>query len=100
MIDLTDADIDLLMHGLDAIEKGAAQSDAMATLLGGLMARGDDRLLSLIEAEREKQMVSKREARRIKREDSAILKAKLIAFRRERNRQDFGVEIENKKPPP
>jgi hypothetical protein len=88
-IDLSDADIDLIFEGIDAIEKNSKTGMAISSMMAGMLLGKNPEARSAFESEQQARDRAELAAIRAKVEDGALLKAKLIAFRRSRNAKDF-----------
>lgn len=88
---LTRDDIDLLMKGLDAIERSQQAEDAMSLLFAGALApKGQEReVVEKVSAEREAGWPS----RRLMQERVVLLKAKLIQMRDATDVREFYDEL-------
>lgn len=103
MSDLTHADIDLLMDGLESIEKAAQSADAMGSIMTSMfssMAFKDDPI-AMEKAKREDDLRREKErlSRRRKQEDVFILRAKLVTIRRELDSEVAGRIIDEAQRP-
>lgn len=78
---LNDQDIELLMQGLDAIEKSESMSGLMGEMLGTMMARGDKDFLSKIDEDRRMAEFRRKQEKQLRREQVIMLKAKLVHIR-------------------
>lgn len=80
-------DIDLLMEGLESIEKAHAAGEALAGVMGsmitGMATNGDTKAMEDYEQKRERERMKKAAERRRKQEDVFLLRAKLVGIRRE-----------------
>lgn len=84
--ELTHTDIDLLMEGLESIEKAAAATEGMTmmmgTVLGSLAMKDDPEGMEKYKREQQVARDKQRAERRRKQEDVYLLRAKLVQVRR------------------
>lgn len=70
-------EVEMLLQGLDAVERAESTSDVMGDMLVAMVARGDKEQEAKLQAEREERMRLKASARRERRMRINILKGKL-----------------------
>lgn len=80
-------DIDLLMEGLESIEKAQIAGDAMGDMMGslfvGMASKEDPAAMEKFQRERDLERTKRAASRRRKQEDVFLLRAKLVGLRRE-----------------
>lgn len=76
-------DIDLLMEGLESIERASSTNDALSDVMGAILIGKDPDAQEAYRKEREADRRKKSADRRRKQEDVYMLRAKLVGIRRE-----------------
>lgn len=81
-IQLTEADFDMLIEGLDALPDKGSGGRILAELMGGIMAKDDPRMQAGVDKILGKNDAKKEAQKKQLNEDITLLKSKLILLKR------------------
>lgn len=92
--ELADDDLDTLIEALEAWEHKDAAGDIMTTLIGSMLTRKHgDEMGAMVAAERAKEAESAETKKRLRKERSVILRAKLLMLRDRRQAQHMSDSV-------
>lgn len=83
--ELQDDDLEVLLEALEAWESKDVFGDAMGDLMGSLLTRGDPIARSQLEHERDRDKAQRAQAKKLRKDRSVLLRAKLITIRDRRH---------------
>lgn len=81
-IQLTEADFDMLIEGLDVLPEKGSTGMLLAELVGGMLGDKDPRMQKAVDATLNKDKAKKEAHKKQLREETTLLKSKLIMLKR------------------